>query len=504
MRLRSLRGRITAGLVLLVLVITAVTGLSTALLLRSSLLDALDRQLASSSERSSAALEDGDALSASDDVLQALARGQSVGTLAVLFTDGAVVQSAVVRADGTAGAAELSSRDVAALGALRPGEGTGTADLGRSGDYRVLAVHTSQGTQVTGLPLEPVTEVITQLVSVEAVVGALAALLGSLATALVVRRALSPLEDVAAAALHVSQLPLAGTSEGLPGPISRSGRAVEVERVADAVDRMVVHVRAALESRDREEDRRRRFVADASHELRTPLAVVQAHVESALLADEDDPGAARHALVRIRAAATRMASLVEDLLLLAHLDAGRGLAHDPVPLSRLVLEAVADARATDGDRRWLADLPEEPVDVTGDSDRLHQVVAGLLGNATRHTPAGTTVTTELRLTGRGSRRCAEVVVRDDGPGVPAELRETVLTGSPGPTRPARRRRRRRRRRSSIPAGAARVWAWPSPAASWRRTAGSCSSSPGRAAPSGCGCRRRAERGASAPVALGGG
>jgi signal transduction histidine kinase len=82
-----------------------------------------------------------------------------------------------------------------------------------------------------------------------------------------------------------------------------------------------------------------------------------------------------------------MTSLVEDLLLLARLDAGRPLerrARGPDPGS--LLEAVSDARVVAPDHRWQLDLPDEAVEVVGDEQRLHQVVTNLLTNARKHTP----------------------------------------------------------------------------------------------------------------------
>nr|WP_255480689.1 HAMP domain-containing sensor histidine kinase [Quadrisphaera sp. RL12-1S] len=178
-------------------------------------------------------------------------------------------------------------------------------------------------------------------------------------------------------------------------------------------------------------------MADASHELRTPLAVVQAHVEQALRSDgngngkgngegDGSGGVARASLQRIGVASERMAHLVDDLLLLAHLDAGRPLGREQVPLSLLVLEDLVDARAAGPDHAWSADLPEEPIDVPGDRQRLHQVVAGLLSNARRHTPPGTAVLVTAREVEADGGRWAQLDVADDGPGVPAELRARVF------------------------------------------------------------------------------
>ncbi len=109
-----------------------------------------------------------------------------------------------------------------------------------------------------------------------------------------------------------------------------------------------------------------------------------------------------------------MSSLVDDLLLLARLDAGRPLERKPVDVTHLLLEAVSDARVLGPGHRWRLELPEEAVEVVGDEARLHQVVTNLLGNARRHTPPGTTVTVGVSpAVGNGFAR---MTVTDDGPG----------------------------------------------------------------------------------------
>ena len=113
-----------------------------------------------------------------------------------------------------------------------------------------------------------------------------------------------------------------------------------------------------------------------------------------------------------------MASLVEDLLLLARLDAGRPLAREPVDLTRLLLEAVADARVRAPDHAWRLELPDDPVEVTGDEPRLHQVASNLLANAATHTPSGTTVTVTADADG--------LAVHDDGPGFEPALAERAF------------------------------------------------------------------------------
>jgi two-component system OmpR family sensor kinase len=117
-----------------------------------------------------------------------------------------------------------------------------------------------------------------------------------------------------------------------------------------------------------------------------------------------------------------MTSLVEDLLLLARLDAGRELVLGDVDLVPLAVDAVSDAHAASPDHVWSLDAPEDPIIVTGDRGRLHQVIANLLANARVHTPEGTVVVTELRVDGTE----AVVTVTDDGPGISAALQSVLF------------------------------------------------------------------------------
>ena len=103
--------------------------------------------------------------------------------------------------------------------------------------------------------------------------------------------------------------------------------------------------------------------------------------------------------------------------MLARIDAGRPLGHEPVDVTMLLLEAVEDARVLAPAHRWRLDLPDEAVEVTGDAHGLHQVVTNLLSNARRYTPGGTAVTVAAAL------EADRVVLRvhDDGPGFPPDL-----------------------------------------------------------------------------------
>jgi two-component system OmpR family sensor kinase len=212
----------------------------------------------------------------------------------------------------------------------------------------------------------------------------------------------------------VSELPLSSGEIHLTArvPDHLTDERTEVGQVGAALNALLAHVETSLEARHRSEQQVRQFVADASHELRTPLATIQGYTELAQRRPEDE-GGVRTALAKVGAESTRMTSLVEDLLLLARLDAGRPLERGTVDVTRLLIEAVSDARVLSPDHHWRLDLPHDAVEVSGDEHRLHQVVTNLLANARRYTPGGTTVTV--------TARPGLIMVHDDGPGFPPEL-----------------------------------------------------------------------------------
>ncbi len=286
-------------------------------------------------------------------------------------------------------------------------------DLPGLGTYRVIAVDGSLGTEVTGLPTEQVDEAITSLIGWEALLIALGALLAAGGGLLLVRRQLRPLTEVAATAHSVAQLPLSegdiDLTERVPDHLT--DERTEVGQVGAALNTLLAHMETSLEARHRSEQQVRQFVADASHELRTPLATIAGYSE--LARRRPDAANVQTALTKVEEESERMTSLVEDMLLLARLDAGRPLEREPVDLTRLLLEAVSDARVVGPDHQWRLDLPEAPLEVTGDEQRLHQVVTNLLTNARKHTPPGTTVTVTGRADGFD--------VHDDGPGFPADF-----------------------------------------------------------------------------------
>ena len=346
--------------------------------------------------------------------------GQGPGTLqAVFLTDGRQ-DGEVIAGDEEDGRTSLSDADLAVLSGVPTDGNVHPVSLPDLGHYRVFArTYPSGATIVTGLPTTEISRTLTSLLTWGLALTAGGVLLAAgLGTALV-RRQLRPLREVAATAHEVAELPLATGEINLSArvPEHLTDERTEVGQVGSALNALLAHVETSLEARHRSEQQVRQFVADASHELRTPLATIKGYTELAQRRPDDGAGV-QTALDKVGSESARMTSLVEDLLLLARLDAGRPLQRQTVDLTRLLIEAVSDARVLSPDHQWRLDLPEQAVEVIGDEQRLHQVVTNLLTNARRYTPAGTTVTV--------TARPGVITVHDDGPGFPPNLVSTAF------------------------------------------------------------------------------
>jgi two-component system, OmpR family, sensor kinase len=435
LRRLSLRARLLGALVGLLAVVCVVVGVTTVLLLRGFLLDRLDAQLTAAGGRSSAAFAQpapgsngqppGGPQGGDDGEPRfLLAPGQGAGTLGARIVGGTVEQAAVLDAGGNVRA--LTAAQQAALRSLAVDGRPHTISLGSLGDYRLIASRAPDGdVLVTGLPAAGVQDTVMRLALVIAVVAALGLGLATLVGAAIIKLTLRPLRRVAATAAQVTQLPL---DRGEVAPLVRVDPAdtdprTEVGQVGASLNLLLGHVGAALAARQESETRVRQFVADASHELRTPLAAIRGYSELSRRSREPVPDDIARALARVESEAARMTVLVDDLLLLARLDSGRPLACEPLDLSRLVADAVSDAHAASPEHRWRLDLPDEPVLVDGDPERLHQVVANLLANARSHTPPGTTVTAGLRA---AHEQTVDLSVTDDGPGVDPALQPVLF------------------------------------------------------------------------------
>jgi two-component system OmpR family sensor kinase len=228
----------------------------------------------------------------------------------------------------------------------------------------------------------------------------------------IARRAMTPIAELTSAAAEIART--RDPSRRLP----QSSADDEVAELARTLDGMLRELDAARAETESMLARQRQFVADASHELRTPLTSVLANLE--LLAEGlhgEEGDAARSAL----RSSQRMRRLVADLLLLARTDVGRVVAREPVDLARVVVEAAGELGPVSTEHQISLDV--HPAVVEASHDELHRLTINLLENALRHTPPGTDINVSTATTADGQ---VELIVEDNGPGVPPELVPTLF------------------------------------------------------------------------------
>lgn len=476
---RSLRTRLVVGVLGLVLVMAAVMSAFSTVSLRHTLMARTDSQLMAAAQRAADKRHDltQEARKASDEAAQEGAdkpgdqpggadgadagpdkhgvppgldaAGQSTGTLTLITAQTSSSDSEASETaayiDKNGHYASISKEDCRLLLSQATEDHPVTVDLHHLGSYRVVATRdeASGSTVITGLSLEGDKGLIRTQLLIELAVALVGALVVALAGRTMVRASLAPLERVARTAQRVASQPLERGEVSIEDRVDQADldSSAEVGQVGGALNTLLGHVESALAARQRSETQVRQFVADASHELRTPLASIRGYTELIRRegADADLPEEATYALERVHSESVRMTALVEDLLLLARLDAGRELRREEVDLVGLLVDTVADARAAGPDHDWQLDLavleppadatPEEAEDflpepplVIGDEARLRQVVVNLLANARVHTPAGSHVTTTL------AREGDTLIVRihDDGPGIAPDVRDRLF------------------------------------------------------------------------------
>ncbi|WP_084512207.1 sensor histidine kinase [Nocardia mikamii] len=294
--------------------------------------------------------------------------------------------------------------------------------------WREIKVVTPQGSSVVALRLTETENIIDRLIGLQVAVGLIVLAVLAVVAQFVIRRSLRPLGEVEKTAAAIA-------NGDLHRRVPVQGNNTEVDRLSRSLNGMLSQIQSAFaateaseESARRSEARMRRFVADASHELRTPLTTIKGFAELYRQGALADPALF---MDRIERESKRMSLLVEDLLMLARLDAQRPVERRPVDLLALASDAVHNARAVDAAQR-----PEEtrrPIDleirpgtgtleVRGDEARLRQVLGNLVNNALIHTPPEAAVTVAL------TPAPDEVVIEvsDTGPGLPTEDAERIF------------------------------------------------------------------------------
>jgi len=258
---------------------------------------------------------------------------------------------------------------------------------------------------IVAVPLTDVNATLGHLLVVEGLVSS-AVLIGLGALSWwIVRRGLRPLEEMATTAGTIA-------SGDLSQRVPDTDPHTEVGRLGVALNTMLTEIEGAFAARAASEERLRRFLADASHELRTPLTSIRGYAEIFDRGARDRPEDLATSMRHIRSEANRMSELVDDLLLLARLDRERPLAHEQVELTAVAAAAVDAARVKAPDRA-VGFVPATPVVVSGDANRLRQVIDNLLANAIAHTPGGTPIEVGLA----NDATTALLTVTDHGPGI---------------------------------------------------------------------------------------
>lgn len=225
----------------------------------------------------------------------------------------------------------------------------------------------------------------------------------------VIGRTLRPVEELRAGAERIGAAPAAAGTDVDPGA------RLPVPAAADEIRALAVTLNGMLDRLAVAQERQRAFVADAAHELRSPLTSMRVQLDVAERLGEggDLPAELGPELVRL-------SGLVEDLLLLARSGAGAAVAPQPevLPVAPLLAEVAAEVPGRDG-VRVEADRGDG-LAVLADRAELRRVLVNLTSNAIRHAASRVV----LSAAGRGER--VELVVTDDGPGIPETDRARVF------------------------------------------------------------------------------
>ncbi|HCK66861.1 MAG TPA: two-component sensor histidine kinase [Anaerolineae bacterium] len=257
------------------------------------------------------------------------------------------------------------------------------------------------GTLQVGASLGLIEATRTDLVRIMISIGVIAVLLAALGSWAVLKRALTPLETIAYSVDQINK------ADDLSRRIPYRGRQ------DDEVSYLVVSFNQTLERLESLFKSQQRFLADVSHELRTPLTVIKGNIdlmrrikttdEDILNGMDDEVG--------------RLTRLVGGLLMLVQAESGKlALSFAPVELDLLLTEVFTEVRVLAGSKVKVHLNEIDEVIVRGDRDRLKQVLLNLVANAIQYTPTGGEVFLSLSKIAGQSR----LIVRDTGPGIPAE------------------------------------------------------------------------------------
>ncbi|MNO24893.1 putative sensor histidine kinase TcrY [compost metagenome] len=255
----------------------------------------------------------------------------------------------------------------------------------------------------------PLKDVIMQQLLIFAALSVVALLAGLLLYLPALRKTLVPLSNMGEAAQIIDA---GNLSERFPVNQGQT----EIDKLSRSFNGMLERLEVSFRNEREAKEQMRRFAADASHELRTPLTSIHGFLEVLLRGAADNKEQLMGALTSMHGESKRINKLVEDLLLLARMDGAPQLNIKDMMLGEIITEMQPQLLMLAGDRTVTFDLPGG---IRGryDPDKLKQVILNLFHNAVQHTD-GRTGTIHISLAARGTE--AELTVKDNGSGIPAE------------------------------------------------------------------------------------
>jgi len=403
---QSLRGRLLIGVISLVVIGLLIADVITYFSLQSFLLNRIDDQLTNGR-------------TAAVGVLGGPGPGRGpenqfpIGTVVELVgPDGKLLQAPLRYdfASSTSTALPVLPKTIPPATEKSPAKLT-LAGTGGVPEYRaaIWPEDSFQGNYVVlAIPMADVVSTLRQLLQLEALISLGVVVATAILALLIVRIGLRPLEKMGAVAQDIAAGDLSRRVEPANGK-------TEIGRLGLALNGMLNQIETAFAERTASNRRLRRFVADASHELRTPLTSIRGYSEMLRRGAAESPSDSELARRRIEEEAIRMTGLVDDMLVLARVDQGRPLDHEPVDLEAIATDAAADARAV-APQRDINLTSSGRVVVNGDDTRLRQVLGNLVRNALVHTPPQTSI--DISLSTEDS--VARLLVADHGPGLAAD------------------------------------------------------------------------------------
>jgi heavy metal sensor kinase len=288
--------------------------------------------------------------------------------------------------------------------------------LERDGDdrhrlaFRKVSLPPAQYIVVVGADLDPMDEELAFLRRILGYMVPIALALAAVGGWFLARKSLSP---VVAMAERARRIGVENLSERLPVANPRD----ELGRLAETFNELLGRLEASL-------GQQRQFMADASHELRTPVTVTRTAASVALQQEHRDEADYRDALRIVEQQAARLSRVVDDMFTLARADAGSyPMRVVPMYLDEVIDDIVRAARVVAATKNVAVDAAVVPsAAFTGDEELIRRMIVNLVDNAVRHTPGGSSVRVELDETDSGYA----IAVKDQGPGIPAGIREQIF------------------------------------------------------------------------------